>query len=160
MLSGEGVGSTSRRARAEALRQFEAADDYRALTVARDGMQVGVGIDPDQVERVLDMLSEMAPGLIEAADDIVREEARGFKREIAAAWPVDTGFSRGEWTTLELGPAVQAVVNPAIYSGHVHYANETEPIARRIEREARDEVLPRVARKIAMAARRIIDEGA
>lgn len=113
-------GGTSRRTRLAGLAQLEAAADLRALTAGGEGpLQIGIKIDPNASKRLLLKLGKLHPELVKAVDAEVKAAAFDLEDELRAGWPVDTGFSKSQWSTLRLSQAIYAITNLANYAGFV-----------------------------------------
>ena len=146
-------GRISRATRVAGLEQLEAAVDLRALTAGGAGpLQIGIRIDPNASKRLLLKLGKIHPGLVKAVDAEVQKVAYEVEDEMSAGWPVDTGFSKSQWSTSRLGQAIYAVLNLANYSGYVKRAGASQTAAE----ERMPAVLPGALSRLTEAVRAVV----
>lgn len=121
--------TTNRDLRLQAKEELKKYEKLAKLTSGgRGAFQVITPTISRDVVRAIRTLEGFRDDVVEAADDVIREETISLTARIAAKWPVETGFSLALWDAVRGGPMEWYVRNLANYSGDVHRKGKEETI--------------------------------
>lgn len=105
----------------------------RALSAIRGGdAAISISVLPPSTLEAIRKVAAISDEVDTNITRIIDDEVADTTQTIKSAWPVDTGFSKSEWTwfreSTSLTKVRWVIQNLASYAGYVHYKGDPTPL--------------------------------